>query len=246
MNAEIIRYVTVHWVRFPQVVLHDPLPVSDRLHGCLWWRFGVTGGPMDAEGNRPPTNVWCGLGLFGDRESAESNLERPESYLSVFPPPTESWHALLLPVTFRGVWNYNNGPNAELRFATEAADPGGPLFVITTGGFDVGPNFDRSRLVNFRGYSDRVRAMLPTAPARVASEYFSPTPADDTITMSLWPSDAAMTKTMYGPGVHRQEIDRFKREKTLDRTSFTRLRVLRTLGRWNGLDLLDIARTQPT
>lgn len=123
---------------------------------------------------------------------------------------------------------------------------GGPLFVITTGGFDVGPNFDRSRLVNFRGYSDRVRAMLPTAPARVASEYFSPTPADDAITMSLWLSDAAMTKTMYGPGVHRQEIDRFKREKTLDRTSFTRLRVLRTLGRWNGLDLLDIARAQPT
>ena len=88
--------------------------------------------------------------------------------------------------------------------------------------------------------------MLPTAPARVASEYFSPTPADDAITMSLWLSDAAMTKTMYGPGVHRQEIDRFKREKTLDRTSFTRLRVLRTLGRWNGLDLLDIARAQPT
>ncbi len=245
MTAKTIRYVTVHWVRFPEVVPHDPLTVPDRLPGCSWWRFAVTGGPLDTDGNRPPTNVWCGLGLFGDRESAESNLERPEGYLSSFPPPTESWHALLLPIAFRGLWNHNLGSNAELRYATEAADPGGPLFVITTGGFDLGPNFDRTRLVNFREYSDRVRGALPSAPGRIASEYFSPTPTDDAITMSLWTSDSAMVQTMYGRGTHREEIDRFKREKTLDRTSFTRFRVLRTIGRWNGSDLLDRARAQP-
>jgi hypothetical protein len=206
----------------------------------------MAGGPVGADGNRPPTNVWCGLGLFGDLESAESTLQRPESYLSFLPSPTESWHALLLPIAYRGICNYINGSYTKLSYATDAPDPGGHLFIITSGGFDVGPEFDRARLVNFRGYSDRVRGMLPTAPGRVASEYFAPPPADDATTMSLWVNDSAMVKTMYGAGIHREEIDRFKREKTLDRTSFTRLRVLRTRGRWDGVDPMEMARMQST
>jgi len=206
----------------------------------------VAGGPAGADGNRPPTNVWCGIGLFGDFESAESTLDRPERYLSFLPQPIESWHVLLLPIAYRGICNYINGQNSELDYATASPDPGGHLFTITSGGFDFGPDFDRARLVNFRRNSDRVRAILPTALGRVASEYFTPPLADDATTMSLWVSDAAMVKTMYGAGIHREEIDRFKREKSLDRTSFTRLRVLRARGCWDGVDPMEAARMQYT
>ena len=242
MTAQLIRYVTVHWVRLPEVVTPDSPLVCEQPAGCLCWRLGVAGGPMGADGDRPPTNVWCGLGLFSDLESAESTVDQPARYLSCLPQPIESWHALLLPVAYRGICNYVNGQGSDLNYATASPDPGGHLFIITSGGFDFGPEFDRTRPVNSRGYSDRDRGELPPASGRVMSEYFTPPPADDATTMSLWVSDEAMVKTMYGPGIHREEVDRFKREKSLDRTSFTRFRVLRARGRWDGVDPMDAAR----
>jgi hypothetical protein len=83
---------------------------------------------------------------------------------------------------------------------------------------------------------------LEDRPGRVASQVFTPhTVGDDGVTMSIWRSDAVMIGAMYKPGTHRTQLDRYKSEKTADRTSFTRFRMLRTLGRWDGTDPLEVA-----
>ena len=65
---------------------------------------------------------------------------------------------------------------------------------------------------------------------------FTPhTVGDDGVTMSLWRSDAVMVNAMYKPGTHRTQVERQKRDVIVDRTSFTRFRVLQTRGRWGGV-----------
>ena len=51
---------------------------------------------------------------------------------------------------------------------------------------------------------------------------------------TVWRDDAAMSAFAYRPGEHRERIERYKREQTCDRTSFTRLRAVRTSGTWEG------------
>jgi hypothetical protein len=51
-----------------------------------------------------------------------------------------------------------------------------------------------------------------------------------------------MVDAMYRPGIHRTQIERHKRDKLADRTSFTRFRVLATRGSWRGSDPLELAR----
>ena len=52
-----------------------------------------------------------------------------------------------------------------------------------------------------------------------------------------------MVNAMYGPGTHRTQIERQKRDVIVDRTSFTRFRVMKTRGWWGGVDPVDIARS---
>lgn len=50
------------------------------------------------------------------------------------------------------------------------------------------------------------------------------------MTFSVWKDDAAMMDAAYRTGTHRAQIDRYKAEKTADRTSFTRARLLASAG----------------
>jgi hypothetical protein len=69
----------------------------------------------------------------------------------------------------------------------------------------------------------------------LASQVFTPhTVGDDGFTMSIWRDDASMLAAAYRPGGHRSQIDRHKAESVMDRSSFTRCRILDTCGQWNG------------
>ena len=128
-------------------------------------------------------------------------------------------------------------------FEQSQHDPGGPLFVMTTAGFNLGPGFDVGRVIDFRKNVDHVRAWLGSADGRIASQVITPhTPGDDGVTMSVWRDDAAMVSAAYRPGKHRDQIERYKAEHTADRTSFTRFRALETCGTWGGIDPVAVAR----
>jgi hypothetical protein len=61
-------------------------------------------------------------------------------------------------------------------------------------------------------------------------------PLDDGVTMSLWRDEKAMFGFAYKPGEHRIQVDRQKQHQTVDRSSFTRFRLVRTAGAWGGVD----------
>ena len=66
----------------------------------------------------------------------------------------------------------------------------------------------------------------------IATQVFTPhTYGDDGFTTSVWRDDAAMSAAAYRRGAHRERVERHKAEPMADRTSFTRFRALRTVGR---------------
>jgi len=236
------RYATVHWLRFPGIVTPDDLALTQSPEACLSWKIGPDG-PVGPNGYRLPSNVWGGVALFADRSAAEAAFAASEHYLPFLAETVENWHALLLPVAHRGECNHLDRSDPRLIFEPGAEDPGGPLFVMTTAGYVMGPDLDVARVIDFRVHVDKVHEWLQSADGRIASQVFTPhTVGDDGVTMSLWRSDTAMIDTMYRPGVHRTQVERHRRENLADRTSFTRFRVLATRGQWNGSDPFERAR----
>ena len=242
MPAKKAQFATVHWVRFPAIATPDQLPLSAFPENCLSWKIGPDG-PVGPDGYRLPSDIWCGVALFGELGDAEAAFAARDRYVPSLSSAVESWHAMLMPVTHRGECNHLERDNPGLIFDVSGRDPEGPLFVMTTAGFNLSPDLDTARVVDFRVHVDKVHDWLQSVDGRVASQVFTPhTFGDDGFTMSIWRSDQDMAAAMYKPGVHRTQIDRYKLEKTADRTSFTRLRVLRTAGTWNGTDPFDVAR----
>lgn len=242
VTPSLARYATVHWLRFPRIMTPNDLSLAQCPEACLSWKIGPDG-PVGEDGYRLPSNVWGGVALFADYSGAEAAFGAHERYLPFLKDTVESWHALLLPIAHRGECNHLERSNPALIFEPGDEDPGGPLFVMTTAGYVMGPDLDLERVIDFRVHVDKVHEWLQSADGRVASQVFTPhTVGDDGVTMSLWRSDSAMIDTMYRPGVHRTQVERHRRENLADRTSFTRFRVLETFGQWNGSDPFELAR----
>lgn len=240
--AQRARFATVHWVRYPGIRTPDDLELGASPPGCLSWKIGPDG-PVGSEGIRLPSEVWCGVALFRDEVSARSALATREAYLPQFATTIDSWHALLVALTHRGECNHLDMSLPGPIFDGGQRDPGGPLFVMTTAGFNLGADFDVQRAIDFRRNVDRIREWIQSAAGMFGAHTFTPhTRGDDGVTMSVWVDEASMASVMYKPGVHRTQIDRYKSEHTADRTSFTRFRALETYGTWNGTDPIEQAR----
>lgn len=236
MATQLARFATVHWVRYPAITTLEQLSLTAIPRQCLSWKFGPDG-PVGPNGYRLPSETWCGVALFADAAAAETAFDGRDHHVPSLSNTLENWHALLRPVAHRGECNHLERDKPGLIFDVGGEDPGGALLVMTTAGFNIGPDLDFTRVVDFRLNVDKVHASLQSVAGRVASQVFTPhTVGDDGVTMTFWRSDEDMISTMYRPGVHRTQMDRYKHEKTADRTSFTRFRVLRTAGTWGGSD----------
>jgi hypothetical protein len=241
MVARHARFATVHWVRYPAITTAEQLSLGLVPAECLSWKFGPDG-PVGPNGYRLPSDIWCGVALFADDAAAGAAFER-RGHVPSLASTQENWHALLRPIAHRGDCNHLDRDCPGAIFDVDGDDPGGALFVMTTAGFDMGPDLDLARVVDFRVNVDRVHDSLQSVAARVASQVFTPhTVGDDGVTMTLWRSDTDMVATMYRPGTHRTQMERYKQKKTADRTSFTRFRVLRSAGTWGGEDPMQRAR----
>lgn len=109
--------------------------------------------------------------------------------------------------------------------------------VITTAGYNFGPELKIERVINFRRSVDRVNDWMGNVEGCLASQPFTPyTKGDDGCTLSVWRDDACMLNAMYREGTHRAQIDRHKSTSIFDRSSFTRFRILEMCGQWNGKD----------
>ena len=236
------RWATWHWLSFDRIRTPDTLDLSPRPIGAASWKLGPDGSAAP-DGTRLPSNVWCAVALFPDAADAERAFEEPSRYLPFLAETVESWHALLLPVAHRGECNHLDREAPGPILTGHDHDPGGPLLVMTTAGFVMGPQLDMARVFDFRNNVDRIRAVVEASDGNTARQVFAPhTLGDDGVTMSVWRDDATMSAFAYRAGEHRAQIDRYKREQTADRTSFTRFRAMRTSGSWNGCCPVEAAR----
>ena len=187
--------------------------------------------------------VWGVVGFHRSGDGADSTVADSDNILPTADETTESWHAAFDVVGHHGSVDWLDRASPGLVLTPVADDSGGPLTVLTTAGFVVDANFDLARAQNFAFNTDQVRKVMSAAPGNVlthvlaAAELTGP----DGITFTIWQSDAAMRDTAYQRGRHRDQIDRYKAEHTADRTSFTRLRVRISSGKWTGVDPIQSA-----
>ena len=228
--------VKVGWITFHRwLFLEEQAPdtlVIPAPEGAVWWHSGADS-PIGPNGFRTGRGCsWAGAGFYEDEAEAHHVLDELEAQFTDLPAFAENFHCLLRPIRFFGDCRWLDGANAEL--AVAASDPGGPVVVLTSAGYDdTGPD-QYARMRDFRENVDRVRAWYDTIDGNIVNGSF--TTGTDGMTFSLWRSDKSLRDAAYGEGLHRTQLDRQKSERMADRTSYTRTRMMRHLGTWNGRD----------
>ncbi len=236
------RWATLHWIRYKQIETPKTLDLSLAPRGAGSWRTGPDG-PVGPDGLRLPSQIWGAVGLFREREDAQRAFDNPAAFIPKLDQVEEAWHALLMPIAHRGASNQLDIERPGLFLEPWPDDPGGPLVVLTTAGFDLGPDFDPARVKDFRFNVDKARAFLATADGNMMRQTFTPPIRGlDGYTSTVWRDDKAMMAAAYGPGEHRTQIERYKAEHTADRTSFSRFRPLATSGQWEGRCPVEAAK----
>src|SRR5690606_4215275 len=142
-----------------------------------------------------------------DEAAARAVVDDPSRSLAFQGETLQSWHALLCPINHRGKTNWFANDDGSAPIAPSETDPGGPLLVLTTAGFDPLPpdelKADLPRRVDFIRNVEEVRNCFATAPGNLARGVFQmATMAEDGCTFSLWASDALMMESAYRPGIH--------------------------------------------
>jgi hypothetical protein len=243
MTEPLYSHVSVHLLRFADVVTVDDLGELEVPAGTSSWLTMVDvslGENLLAE---RAGNVWGIVGCHSSGEAADTTVTLASELLPILDDTVESWQATFDVVGHRGEVDWLDRQHPGLALAPVAADPGGPLAVMTTAGFVVDENFDFARAQDFSLNVDRVRGVLDASPGNVLTHVLQAAePAGpDGITFTLWRGDETMRDAAYRPGPHREQLDRYKAEHTADRTSFTRLRARTSAGNWNGVDPIDAA-----
>ena len=238
MNTTQYRAITFHFVQFREPRAADDWTFAGP-KAAGHWCFGPDS-PQDENGMRTRvSDVWGGVAFYTDPEAAAGTIEAIGENLDFLADARQSWHAHLCPIAHRGAVNWFEKAGQDAAIVPADQDPGGLLTVITTAGFNNLPpeelNADLPRRADLLHNVDRVRDWFGTLPANLARGVFGVSPlGNDGMTFSVWQDDAAMLATAYRPGTHRTQIDRYKREQTADRTSFTRTPLLKSVGSWDG------------
>ncbi len=244
MSASESDFLVFHRVRFASPIdgAGHPLPGPKTADA---WRF-YPASPLGENGL--PTFVsdeWGGFGIDRTREAAEEVFRRPEDHLRFLGDTLEAYHALAAPCSHRGKVDWRGSLLENATFAVTPVDPGGPLMVLTSAGFEnPGPN-DIPRIVKFYDGVVQVRDYFAAQPGNTRRAVFNGSRVDGRsgITVTIWESDEAMLTAAYRPGYHRTQLDYQHAFGHFDYSSFTRVRILATKGTWDGND--PVGDTQP-
>ena len=228
-----------HWVTLHRLRFSAPISAHERIFppvtGADGWRFCPS---QQIGDNGLPTrtsDTWCGLGIWNNRAEATAVLAAPQNSLPWCDEAVEQWHCLAVPFAHRGEVNWRGVVEANAAIRPAANDPGGPLIVVTSAGFNSVAPDQIPRFVRFaKGVSD-VIAYYGTLKENLRRDVFNGGfDGREGFTLSLWQDDAGMTQSAYHPGPHRDLMEQSRDGSLMDRSSFTRLRVVQSHGAWNG------------
>ena len=234
-------WITFHRLRFP-----EPVSAFKRtfppVAGTDCWLFGPH---YDVGPDGMLTGVsdtWGGVGIWHSRDAAEAMIAAPGDHIPWLGETVAAWHCLSVPVSHRGAVNWRGYlQNGDAVRATPA-DPGGPLIVLTSAGFVSRDAATLPRIKRFVAGVVEVLDAFGAQPSNLRRAAFrGGFEGRDGFTLSLWHSDEGMLQAAYHSGAHRTQVDEDKAGLLSDRTSFTRLRVIRSWGDWEG----EVAWTHP-
>jgi hypothetical protein len=231
------RYLSIHLARVDELTTLTGDPAQPPAGDPSSWLVGADEGLHGSEFASQRSTVFAAVGTHHTEESARTCAA---GAVAEFADAAETWSAALRPTRSHGSCNWVDGGH----FDAGGERPTGPIAVMTSVGWDVGPQFQLERAVDFGEAVARVRtAMWSEAVDGMTSHQAFVFPgmlAHDGITFTTWRDEAAAVAFAYRPGAHKTEMDRFRLDETADRTSFTRLRSIETHGTWYGADPLAV------
>lgn len=237
MSAQVNDFVVFHRVRFatPLNGVGHPLPGPKTAEAWRFYPAAVLGE------NGLPTFVsdeWGGFGIYRTQEAAEEVFMNPEEHLGFLDETVEAFHALAVPYAHHGKVDWRGEFLENATFAIAPSDPGGPLMVLTSAGYDNPGPAEVPRIARFYEAVIEVRDYYATLPGNIRGAVYSGGRVDGRsgMTVTLWGSDEAMRTAAYRPGHHRTQMDYQRQVGHFDFSSFTRARILATKGSWDGGD----------
>jgi hypothetical protein len=234
------QWITLHRVRFPSDIsalerkFDAPAPAD-----C--WRFCPT--QHVAENGLPTmrSDTWLGLGIYERHEDAETMFAAAREHLPFISETVEEWHAILVPFAHRGQvkWRETIEDGTAIHAASER--PHGPLAVITSAGYNGRMADNKPRMLRFVEGIEDVLEFYGTRDGNLRrASTNGGFDGRDGFTVTLWRDDKAMQEAAYSDGVHRTFMDMSRDGSLFDRSSFTRARLLKSSGSWDGDPLAEL------
>ena len=238
-DRERVRHMGYSWLSIHRVNFKD---MKDSKEGApsgpasaSAWRFGPHAPLADSGFRKTVSRKWGGVGFYKSRELAEAVVDAPYEHLGFLGDAEEDWHALACVIAYRGESNWST-PTEPHPVLVPTEDPGGVLAVITSAGY-VSP--DESEFPRIKDFLKRIEDVIEfygTLEANTARCLFNAVEAREGMTFSVWTSDKEMMASAYRAGVHADYLARHQASPMFDYSSFTRLRLLKSAGLWNGVD----------
>jgi hypothetical protein len=231
------RYLSIHLARVEELTVLDGDARQPPAGEPASWLLGADEGLHASEFASQRSTVFAAVATHHNEESA---LACAAAAVPEFADAAETWSAALRPTRSHGSCNWVDGGH----FDADGERTTGPMAVMTSVGWDLGPTFRLERAVDFGEAVTRVRTAMWSEPVDGMTSHqsfvFPGMLAHDGITFTTWRDEAAAVAFAYRAGAHKTEMDRFRLDETADRTSFTRLRPIETHGTWHGADPLAI------
>jgi len=226
-------HLSVHLARWNEIRTPPAGPIDPPAGSPSTWLVGADEGRHGSEFSSQLATEFIAVGAHPDAASAQSCAAAP---IEQFADADEVWSAAFEPMRSIGELNWVAGGT----FESTGSRSDGPLAVMTSAGWDVGPDFDPARALAFGAAVGVLRASMWEHPPDGMSSHqtfvFPGLLEHDGITITTWRDVEAMKAYAYQPGPHKSAMDAFRLDETADRTSFTRLRPLATHGTWWGSD----------
>src|SRR5262249_51217594 len=226
--------------RFNALTIANGFDVS-HIPGVLFCGVGADHRAAATEPGSREAYTFAILGLHNNAESAGTFLVHARELAPWLAAAREVWTGVLRPFRHRGAANYLNGEKPGLIFEDlgPALAPSTPLVAITSIGWIL-EGLEMERVRRFGVGSAGIRASMTSVPGLRAQHSFFIDGgfARDLFTVSFWRDEVSLEAFSYGAGVHRDQVAVLRDNNLADRTSFTRLALLRQTGTWMGIDPL--------
>ena len=136
MENRPFTYMTFHRVRFSSPISAHETTISGPKR-ALEWVFGTDSTLTDYGLRTRVSDVWGGAAFYGDPSEAREAFTNVLTELSFAHEVVDAWHALICPISHKGETNWFGSLDHASNFVPSKSDPGGPLLVLTSAGYDA-------------------------------------------------------------------------------------------------------------